>query len=209
MYYRIQTFEIVEQSNFRVYVDKMTRLLKGIGLWNNEIEEAFSEFTWAVEDDGRVLSPFCSARRYYQTSYIDIPPICPFFIFITPYLHPYVKHNWVLIEFLFEVQNLRDPNKNNFYPATYPLIRQITSLIWQEFKTCGIYFIDDDIEDEDWDRVRLEQPTEEWNFDYAIIPNHLKALYKNCPKTHQIKQHDDYFEAWYTGAGRWQDPKLW
>lgn len=208
MYYRIQTFEIVEQSNFRVYVDKMIRLLKGIGLWNNEIAEAFIRFAWAIEDDGRILSPFCSARHYYQTSYADIPPICPFFIFVTPYFNSSVKHNWVHIEFIIESQHLKKPETDNFSPITYPLIKKIVSLMWKEFKSCGIYFIDEDREDEDWDRVRFGQPTEEWNFDYAMIPNHLKTLYKNCPKTHQIREHNDYFEAWHIGEGRWQDPEL-
>ena len=57
----IQTYEKIEGENYRPTLDRFSRVLKNIGLWNIEIREAFETFKWDVEDNGFV---------YGTTSYL-------------------------------------------------------------------------------------------------------------------------------------------
>ncbi len=121
----------------------------------------------------------------------------------TPAIDNTFKDNWVSCDLLIESGKLKSFTDGQFHSFTYSLIKLLTAEMQKEFKQTGIYFTDEAQDGQDFDGVRCYNPDKLWHFDYALIPLTLGKLYSNKPKTHKIRSHENYFEAWY--IDRWKE----
>lgn len=197
----IQTFEKIEGSNFRPTLNRFSNVLKIIGLWNEEIERAFYNFEWIIEDNGFVYSSTTSLG--YLTSKQSVVRIRPLVLGYTPAIDQTFKDNWISCELLIESADLLSPVDGSFQSDTFDLVKSLTFEMQREFKQTGIYFTDEAQDGSDFDGIRNNDAEQIWQFDYALIPLTLEKLYSIKPETHNIKHHKDYFEAWC--VDRWQE----
>jgi len=197
----IQTFEKLSGENYKPTLDKFANVLKRIDLWNNEMKSAFDSFEWKVEDNGFVYSSI-TETGFYKTKYSDIP-VRPLFMVYTKGLDKTFRDNWIVADLLIETERLRDFRTGEFKAETYGLVKSLTKEFATEFCHTGTYFTDEAQDGEDFDGIRIPDPTKLWQFDYSIIPKGLIDLYKTKPDSHEIIETNDYFESWFTK--RWKD----
>lgn len=197
----IQTYEKIDSSNFRPTLDRFRNVLKRIGLWNEEIERAFDNFEWKIEDNGFVYSSITELGHF--TSNLSGIKIRPLVMVYTPAIDQTFTGNWICCELLIEAEELRNLSDGQFHNHTYDLIKSLTVEMQKEFKQLGIYFTDEAQDGSDFDGVRCNDQEKLWQFDYALIPLTLEKIYSTKPVTHNIKRQENYIEAWY--ADRWKE----
>lgn len=197
----IQTYEKIEGSNFRPTLDRFCNVLKSIELWNDEIQLAFDNFEWKVEDDGFVYSSIFDIG--HLSSKLSSVKIRPTVMVFASGIDKTYKDNWIACDLLIDAGELRSFEDGHFYSHTYALIKSLTVEMNKEFMQTGIYFTDELQDCLDFDGIRSNDKEKLWQFDYALIPLTLEDLYNTKPDTHNTKRHENYIEAWY--ADRWKE----
>ncbi len=197
----IQTYEKIDGSNFRPTLDRFCKVLKSVDLWNDEIKTAFDNFEWKVEDNGFVYSSITQLGHF--TSLLSGVIVRPLVIVYTPAIEGTFKDNWVCCELVIEAEELRSFEDGQFRSYTYDFVKTLTFEMQKEFKQTGVYFTDEAQDGSDFDGIRCNDLTKLWQFDYALIPTMLNNFYSIRPETHNIKQHENYFETWY--IDRWKE----
>ena len=120
----------------------------------------------------------------------------------TPTIDKTFKENWIACDLLIESSELRNDKTGKYSDFTYPFVKRLTIEMSKRFNQTGVYFTDEAQEGQDFDGIRTLDIKSFWEFDYAIIPEHLKNLYKSPPETHKIQETDNGLESWY--AERWK-----
>ena len=190
----IQTYEKLIGDNYQETFDRFSKVLQNIGLWTDEVKQAFDSFEWKVENNGFIYSP--ADIGYFKTKYSDIH-VRPLVMIYTTAINKTFLDNWVVCELLLESESLRSFTTGNFHKPTYQLIQKLTTEMAKEFSQTGIYFTDESQDGEDFDGVRTGKIEKLWHFDYALIPKSLEQLYSTPPPTtFQTKQLDNFIEAW-------------
>ena len=197
----IQTDERIDGTNFRPTLDRFCNVLKSIGLWNNEIKEAFNSCEWKAEDNGFDFSAM--AELGYFVSKLSGVKIRPLVMIYSSFIGETFKDNWISCTLLIEAEELRSFADGQFHAYTYDLVKALSFEMQKEFKNSGIYFTDEWQDGSDFDGIRCNNLSKLWQFDYAVIPLTLEKVYSNKPVTHNIKKHDNYFEAIY--ITRWKE----
>ena len=197
----IQTYVLVKECNYQEELNKYYSILENIGVETQDVRKRFNGFYWELDDDGYVHNQISSNLPFLISTLTPIP--------IRPHIPFYTTQSgiWMGLELLIETEKLQDLITRTYYQKPYILIKTLVYELHKQFQQTGVYFTDEAQDGQDFDGITEHDHTQLWNFDYAIIPNHLKTLYANCPATHQIKPHDKYFEAWYIGEGRWQNER--
>jgi hypothetical protein len=198
----IQTYEKISGSDFEPTLERFGKVLKAIDLWNDEIKTAFEDFEWKLEEDGYVYSSIM--KLGYFTSRFSSIRIRPLVMVYTNAIDESFNDNWISCNLLFESAELRNFTNGEFLPNTYEFIKSITTQMQKEFLQTGIYFTDEAQDGAEFQGIRCYDSTKLWQFDYALIPNLLDELYLKKPKTHELKKHENYFEAW--NINRWKEP---
>jgi hypothetical protein len=196
----IQTYEKLSGGDFKPTLEKFAQILRHIELWNEEIQKAFDDFEWKVDGDGLVYSSITEVGQY-ETKFSDIK-VRPLVMAYTPALGQTFDSNWIACDLLVDAGELRDFKTGNYYSHTYPFIRSLVTEMATVFDQTGVYFTDETQDGEDFDGIRTLKQDKLWQFDYALIPNSLKSIYKSTPETHHLTQHEKHFETWY--AERWK-----
>ncbi len=197
----IQTYEKIDGSNFRPTLDRFCNVLKNIGIWNDEIKEAFDDFKWKIEEDGFVYSSIMQLG--YFPSKVSGVKIRPLVMVYTPAIDGIFKDNWIGCDLLIEAKELRNFTDGEFYSYTSDLVKTLTVEMQKEFKQTGVYFTDEAQDGSDFDGIRSNDMEKLWQFDYAIIPLTLENHYSIKPTTHTIIRHENHIEAWY--ENRWKE----
>ncbi len=196
----IQTFEKVENYNFHPTLDRFIKVLKNISLWNDQLEQEFSDFNWKKE--GAFIFNNLATLDYYTTQFGEIK--------IRPHITVYSKdfdtfnEDWVSIKLLIKTSALRRQTDGQYHLQTFDLVEFITMQMFMEFKQTGTYFADEAQDGADFDGIRLLDTSKLWNFDYAIIPTTFENIYSNYPETHFAILNGNYIESYF--LDRWRKP---
>lgn len=196
----IQTYELIQDTNFRPVLDRFSNVLKNIDVWNKEIEAALDAFEWKVENDGLVYSSIMQLHHF--TTKFSVIKIRPLVMVYSTALDETFKDDWLCCQLLIETEGLMNFVNGQYHRDIYKFIEFLIFEMRKEFKQTGIYFADEAQDGGDFDGIRCNDRTKLWQFDYAHIPHTLEHLYSIKPGTHQIKQHENYLEAWY--IDRWK-----
>lgn len=188
----IQTYEKIEGTNFKPVLDRLSKVLKNVGLWNKEIEKSFDSFSWEVEDIGFVFR------------FIDLRPVAselsgirirPSILGYTSSIDSTFKDNWLGCDLLIETDELRNIGQAEYFPYVFEFVKELVSEMLKEFKHTGTYLTDEAQDGEDFDGIRCNDKSKLWQFDYAQIPLNLENLYSETPSTHLVKRNGEFFEA--------------
>ncbi len=200
--HNIQTYAKVTEANYQQWLDKFAEALKAIGLWNDAIAESITSFKWERDELGGVFSTF-TAPPDYACRVMDTQ-VSPY-VFISLLTEGQQGDDyWLAFNLYIETDELYNPFTGEFYQETYALIKQLTQAMHQSFTETGVYFTNELQDMEALEAFSDNELTKLWEFDYAIIPNHLAVLYSKPPATHTIKKHPTHIEAWFTE--RWKEP---
>jgi hypothetical protein len=191
----IQTYEKIEGINYKPVLERFSKILKNIGLWNNEIENAFGSFVWDVEDNGFVYSFNDIEPIASKFSEIKIRPLVMGW---TSSIDPTFKDNWISCDLLIETENLRSLNSSNgdiYYPYVFELINSISKELAKEFHQTGIYFTDEGQDGQDFGGITKKDKSKLWQFDYALIPFSLETIYSEVPTNYLVRKREKFIEA--------------
>jgi hypothetical protein len=192
--YNIQTFEKIEGSNYEPTLTRFCKILQKIGLWNEEIKHAFDNFQWKVEPSGYVYSTI-TQLEYFEVQALKIK-VKPLVMIYTPALGPTFKDNWICCELLIKARDLWSFENEQYFPGALRLVKSLAIQMQKEFSQAAIYFTDEEQDEEEFHAFRSNSQRNLWQFDYAMIPLAQAELYANIPKTHKLKKHKNYLEAW-------------
>lgn len=196
----IQTFEKMERDHFEPILDRFSVVLKKIGIWNDEVQNAFNRFVWEKEDDGSMYASI-TGLPHIESGAVGVS-IRPMVVVMTVEKANALPDHWLCCDLLIEAERLRDFSNGQFYSTTYSVVTTLAEAMWQEFQQTGIYFTDELQDGTAFESVVEGNLSKRWQFDYALIPPALEKLYENVPVTHQIAGRGSYLEAWYTD--RWK-----
>ena len=197
----IQTIEKINGLDFKPIIERFSKVLRNVHLWNETIKDAFEKFEWNVEKNGFVyfsteqLSPIFS-------KFLNIE-VRPLVMAYTPEIDATFNDNWIMCELLIETEKLRNVENGEFYDTTYPFVKFLASEMQKEFTQAGIYFTDEAQDGEDFDGIRNNDLSKLWQFDYALIPLTLENVYRKKPETHYMKNSKNGFETW--NMHRWKE----
>ena len=190
----IQTFEKIEGTNFLPTLGRFSKVLKTLGLWNNEVATAFDSFEWKVEDNGFVYSSGIGIDYLsLNSSQVRIRPL---FSGYTADIDQTFEENWFGCQLLIPTEDLRDFGNLEYNSYTFDIVKLLSEAMHKEFKQTGVYFTDEAQDGEDFDGLRCDNTSFVWQFDYALIPMNLKHFYENLPDTHCMRLSDTNIEAW-------------
>ena len=198
---QIQTYEKINDSDYKPTIECFSRVLHNIGLWTKEVENAFERFEWEVEDDGFVYSSITQVSPIF--SEVLNVEIRPWVMVYTIKIDDAFKDYWISCEFLIETEKLRSFENGEFYDTTYQLVKFLTSEMQKEFKQTGIYFTDEVQDGKDFNGIINNDSMKLWQFDYALIPFTLENLYNDKPKNYSIRKSENGFEVW--NIDRWKE----
>jgi hypothetical protein len=198
----IQTYAKVTEANYQLALDKFALALKAIGLWNDAIAESMASFKWERDDVGAVFSTFTAPPDYAARVHdMQVSP----YVFICLLTGAQKSDDyWLAFNLYLETEELQNFYNGEYYQETYPLIKHLTLAMHKELDQTGVYFTDELQDMEALEAFSEKDLSKLWEFDYAIIPNHLAMLYSKPPSTHTIKKHEIFIEAWY--SDRWKEP---
>ncbi len=198
----IQTYAKVTEANYQLALDRFVNALKAIGLWNEAIAESMASFKWERDEVGAVFSTF-TAPPDYATQVMDTQ-VSPYVFISLLSEEPKGADYWLAFNLYIETEELQNYYNGEYYQETYPLIKFLVRAVHKELNQTGVYFTDELQDMEALEAFSEKDLSKLWEFDYAIIPNHLAVLYSKPPVTHSIKKHETHIEAWYTQ--RWKEP---
>src|SRR5688572_30821464 len=163
----IQTYEKIEGENFRPTLDRFSRVLKNIGLWNTEIQEAFETFKWEIEGNGFVYG----TTSYLEpvTSKISEIKIRPLVTGYTPQIDPNFEANWIACDLLIESSEILTYN-SKYKLGVFELVEALVQEMQKEFYQTGIYFTDEGQDSQDFFALIENNKSKLWQFEYALIP---------------------------------------
>lgn len=190
----IQTYEKLKGSDFKPTLERFSKVLNRIGLWNNEIKNAFESFEWKIEDDGYVYSSI-NAIGSYPTRFSDIK-VRPLVVAWTPAIDESFEENWISCDLLIESENIRNHINGYYKDIAFPLVKKLVKEMSIEFYQTGIYFTDEAQDGRDFNGIRTNGNEELWSFDYALIPNKLTELYRDKPYNYGVNKTDNWIESW-------------
>ncbi len=198
----IQTYAKVTEANYQQALDQFASALKAIGLWNDEIAASITSFKWERDEVGKVFSTF-TAPPDYASRLMDTQ-VSPY-VFICLLTEDQKGDDyWMAFNLYLEAEEIQNPFNGEYYQETYELVKQLTQAMHQAFEQTGVYFTDELQDMEALEAFSEKDLSKLWEFDYAVIPNHLAVLYSKPPATHTIKKYPTHVEAWYTE--RWKEP---
>ena len=197
----IQTYEKINGLNFKPTLERFSKVLRNINLWNEAIEDAFKKFEWKIEENGFVYFP----TEHLKLTFSKIlgVEIRPLIMAYTPEIDDTFKDNWIVCEFLIEAEKLRSFENGEFYDTTYQLVKFLTLEMQKEFKQTGVYFTDEAQDGKDFDGIRNNDFARLWQFDYALIPFELESFYISKPENFGMKKGKNGFELW--NMDRWKE----
>jgi hypothetical protein len=190
----IQTYEKTVGNNYKPTLDRFAIVLKKIGLWNDEINKAFDNFEWQVEDNGFVYSTGINLK-HFETKLSNIK-IRPLVMCFTTKIDNSFKDSWICCELLIATNDIQNFGQVKFYDDTYDFVKTLVFEMQRVFIQTGVYFTNEGQDGSDFDGIRCDDKTQLWQFDYALIPNSLINLYTILPSTHHLIKHEGFFEAW-------------
>jgi hypothetical protein len=193
----IQTFEKLDGSDYKPTLDRFESVLRRIGLWSNEVENEFKGFDWKVEDNGFAYSSITQTGPF-MTKFSDVK-VRPLVMVYTPAIDPSFKDNWMTCDLLIEAEDLR---RGEYFEKSYDLVEALTYEMFREFKQTGVYFTDEAQDGQDFDGLRTNDKSKLWQFDYALVPLTLRALYNDNPSTHEVIERGNALEIF--NRARWK-----
>jgi len=155
-------------------------MLNKLGFDQLMLEDSFSDLDWEVSDDG-FMYVGCKANSQ-SINYNDISlNIRPYVMGWTPQVITNLFEPWLEICLLYETEELIIDY------ATFKLKDEVKKPIWdtmclmsQYFHETGTFFTDEISDGHSWEAL-IDEITDVFSFDAAIIPNKLKSIYKNTP----------------------------
>ncbi|MFD1064124.1 hypothetical protein ACFQ1Q_12775 [Winogradskyella litorisediminis] len=195
---RIQTYEKLNGDEIKPSIQKFTKFLERIKVWNPDIEKKFESLEWKEEDNGFVYFP-STYFGFHKTDFSEIK-VRPHLLAWTPAIDKTFKNNWISYELLIETGTIRNLKNGNYEEFTFEFIKKLTKEMAMEFNQTGIYFTDEVQDGEDFDGIRTTDSNKLWSFDYALIPKKLKELYGEKPKHYNINESDNWIESWNSNS---------
>ncbi|MFB9054631.1 hypothetical protein ACFFVB_16200 [Formosa undariae] len=197
----IQTYEKLNGDEIKPSIQKFTKVLERIGIWNSDLEKQFESLEWKEEDNGFVYFPN-AYFGFHKTDFSEIK-IRPHLLAWTPAIDKTFKDNWISCELLIETGTIRNSENGNYKELTFEFIKKLAKEMATEFNQTGIYFTDEAQDGEDFDGIRTTDSNKLWSFDYALIPKKLKELYGEKPKNYNINESDNWIESW--NSNNWNE----
>lgn len=190
--HNIQTFvKLSNENTFNTVVTEFVEVLKIIGINSEKLYNLLNSYEWLVEDNGFV---YPTQPYYNKTKFSDLE-VQPLIIGYTPGVDNSFKDKWISLELLFRTENIWDTALNSYKPEIFELIKNLSLELQKQFKDTGVYFTDESQDGNDFDGLRKQDHSLLWQFDYAVIPNHLKRLYSSNPEDFLITEHEEYAEV--------------
>jgi hypothetical protein len=152
--------------------------------------KSLSNFEWKVEDNGFIYPTIHADYIKEKHTGINIRSLVTIF---TKEIDNSFVDNWISIELLFLTDEIMKNGK--YISGQLSLVREICLAFSKEFSQTGIYFANEGKSGEDFDGIRLNNSNKIWQFDYALIPENLKALYLKAPAQFETKRiHENWTE---------------
>ena len=188
----VQTYEKIEGTNFKPVIERFSKVLINIGLWNSEIKEAFETFDWIVEDNGFVYGT-TSYLQAIPSSFSDIK-IRPLVTGYTSEIDPSFDGNWIACDLLIESSEILTYN-SKYKLGVFELVKALVQEMQKEFTQNGVYFTDEGQDGQDFFALIENNKSKLWQFEYAVLPLSFKELYADVPANYLVKTKEGLIEA--------------
>lgn len=196
----IQTFEQIDKSTYLDVFNKVSNVLKSIGVWNEEITTTFESFSWEENATDFMFSALMNLG-YYRTAFSEFE-VSPSVMVYCKGLDQSFTTYWMSFQLLIRTSDVYD-NISYAYKDVFRQVEQLCKLVAQKFTQTGVYFADEAQDGSDFDGIRNNEKSKLWQFDYAILPLKLQELYGNVPITHTIKEESGAVIAWNKHIWQW------
>ncbi|MDF2804834.1 MAG: hypothetical protein K0S61_4739 [Anaerocolumna sp.] len=179
-YSHIQTYVKCNESNFAKILSEFSQVLASLGFDESYIRENFHGLAWEVCDNG-----FMYVGSNADSKSIEIIGktfnVRPYVMGWTSEAIKSLNEPWLQINLLFETEELIESYVTLKYkPEVEAPLWHCMLLLSNYFSEVGTYLTDEITDGRSWETL-MGEGNSLWDFDAAIIPQHLYSFYREVP----------------------------
>ncbi|RTQ44711.1 hypothetical protein EJV47_27345 [Hymenobacter gummosus] len=199
--HRLQLRLPVPDDGFEPVLTRFAGVLRGLGIWPAEVQQAFAGFHLRPAADGCIYSTAAGLDYYFSPLFPA--PLRPHVWVWNAAVVPELPGIELDLALLVETAALTliEHDRYHYRPGVQAAAQALARRLHAAFPQAGIYFTDEAQAGVDFDGLRYDDPAQLWQFDYALLPPAVAARYPAPPPTHRLDAGPAYAEAWY--AARW------